>query len=414
MRHITDDERRARLARRHAIAPGAPGRRPRGGDPGDDGAARDRAADRLPLGGRAGRRASRSPTSTGAVRRPHPGQAARDAAHPVRLPARPAAGGLGERGGAGRRPGAPQDRQGRGRPPAWPTTARLAREARAAPCSTALGRSATGCRPRSSAAAVPELGGTVSVSPGTKWGGEVPIAPRVLDLARAPRARSSAAATPATGGSPGRRGRRWTAGWARRPRRWPRGEGYAELVRRWLRTFGPGTETDIVWWLGATKTRGPPGAGRPRRGRGLPRRWRHRLGAARRPRGRGRPVEPWAALLPVLDPTLMGWKQRDFYLDPDHTPYLFDTNGNGGTTAWWDGRVVGCWVQDDDRRGAGGAARGPGRGRRGGARRRGRAAHRLAGRRAGHQRLRLPPDEVRASTPLLTRVQRGSDQSRRG
>ena len=21
--------------------------------------------------------------------------------------------------------------------------------------------------------------------------------------------------------------------------------------------------------------------------------------------------------------------------------------GNGGTTAWWDGRVVGCWVQDD-------------------------------------------------------------------
>ena len=31
-------------------------------------------------------------------------------------------------------------------------------------------------------------------------------------------------------------------------------EGYAELVRRWLATFGPGTETDIVWWLGSTKT----------------------------------------------------------------------------------------------------------------------------------------------------------------
>ncbi|MCX6400159.1 MAG: winged helix DNA-binding domain-containing protein [Propionibacteriales bacterium] len=34
----------------------------------------------------------------------------------------------------------------------------------------------------------------------------------------------------------------------------PEADGYAELVRRWLATFGPGTENDIVWWLGATKT----------------------------------------------------------------------------------------------------------------------------------------------------------------
>ena len=27
---------------------------------------------------------------------------------------------------------------------------------------------------------------------------------------------------------------------------------------------------------------------------------------------------PWAALLPVLDPTMMGWKERDFYLGPEH------------------------------------------------------------------------------------------------
>jgi hypothetical protein len=58
-------------------------------------------------------------------------------------------------------------------------------------------------------------------------------------------------------------------------------------------------------------------------------------------------VEPGAALLPVLDPTVMGWKDRGFFLGP-HGPQLFDTNGNAGTTAWWDGRVVGCWVQDDD------------------------------------------------------------------
>jgi hypothetical protein len=42
----------------------------------------------------------------------------------------------------------------------------------------------------------------------------------------------------------------------------------------------------------------------------------------------------------------MGWKERGFFLGP-HGGSLFDTNGNAGTTAWWDGRVVGCWVQDD-------------------------------------------------------------------
>jgi hypothetical protein len=52
-------------------------------------------------------------------------------------------------------------------------------------------------------------------------------------------------------------------------------------------------------------------------------------------------------LLPVLDPTVMGWKSREFFLGP-HGPQLFDRNGNAGTTAWWDGRVVGAWLQDED------------------------------------------------------------------
>jgi len=155
----------------------------------------------------------------------------------------------------------------------------------------------------------------------------------------------------------GRNGGRWrvsrpawtaTADWLGAPAA-PAGEreGYAELVRRWLATFGPGTETDVVWWLGATKT--------------AARRALADVGAVEvalddgatgwvlpgDDRGTAE-VEPWAALLPTLDPTVMGWKQRSFYLDPDDVPFLFDTNGNAGTTAWWDGRVVGCWVQDPD------------------------------------------------------------------
>src|SRR5262249_45122363 len=123
-------------------------------------------------------------------------------------------------------------------------------------------------------------------------------------------------------------------------------EGYAELVGRWLRSFGPGTEDDLVWWLGATKAavRGALAALAAEQvsldgggtGWGLP-----------DDVDEVAPVEPSAALLPVLDPTVMGWKERGFYLG-EHGPQLFDRNGNAGTTAWWDGRVVGCWVQDDD------------------------------------------------------------------
>ena len=95
-------------------------------------------------------------------------------------------------------------------------------------------------------------------------------------------------------------------------------EGYAELVGRWLRSFGPGTEDDLVWWLGATK--------------GAVRAALAALGAVEVSLDGGgtgwvlpddvdpeERVEPWAALLPVLDPTVMGWKERDFYLGA-HAP----------------------------------------------------------------------------------------------
>jgi hypothetical protein len=59
------------------------------------------------------------------------------------------------------------------------------------------------------------------------------------------------------------------------------------------------------------------------------------------------PVGEWVALLPSLDPTTMGWKERDWYL-PDTAQEAFDTNGNAGPTIWVDGRVVGAWAQADD------------------------------------------------------------------
>jgi hypothetical protein len=54
-----------------------------------------------------------------------------------------------------------------------------------------------------------------------------------------------------------------------------------------------------------------------------------------------------AALLPALDPTPMGWKERDWYLPADTRP-LFDRNGNIGPTIWWGGEVIGGWAVRTD------------------------------------------------------------------
>jgi hypothetical protein len=122
-------------------------------------------------------------------------------------------------------------------------------------------------------------------------------------------------------------------------------EGVARLLEAWLRAFGPGTEADLKWWLGSTVTSarraladlgaldvdldGQPAYVLPDDVEAV------------------EPVEPWAALLPTLDPTTMGWKERDWYLGP-HGSVLFDSSGNAGPTVWWDGRVVGGWSQRRD------------------------------------------------------------------
>jgi hypothetical protein len=59
--------------------------------------------------------------------------------------------------------------------------------------------------------------------------------------------------------------------------------------------------------------------------------------------------DPWVAFLPSLDPTTMGWKERDWYLGP-HASRLFDRSGNAGQTIWVEGRIVGGWGQTKDAR----------------------------------------------------------------
>ncbi len=124
-------------------------------------------------------------------------------------------------------------------------------------------------------------------------------------------------------------------------------EGYAELVRRWLWAFGPGTEADIVWWLGATKTSvrralADVGAIPVQLDNGAPA-WLQPDDVEE-----VRPGPPWAALLPALDSTTMGWHDRGFYVDEITSGMVYDSANNGKPTAWWDGHIVGSWVQEED------------------------------------------------------------------
>jgi len=124
----------------------------------------------------------------------------------------------------------------------------------------------------------------------------------------------------------------------------------AELVRRYLRAFGPATLVDVRWWTGWSMTRarealravGAVPVALEGEGKGwlLP----EDLAEVERPSG-----DPVVTLLPGLDPTPMGWKERSWYLGP-HEKALFDTNGNVGPTVWVDGRIVGGWAQRSDGR----------------------------------------------------------------
>ncbi|WP_370961426.1 winged helix DNA-binding domain-containing protein [Amycolatopsis sp. cg9] len=125
-------------------------------------------------------------------------------------------------------------------------------------------------------------------------------------------------------------------------RAWEPAAARAELARRWLRAYGPAPVSDLRWWTGWTAGQakqalaavspvevdldGVPGIALPADLEPVP------------------PPPPWVAFLPALDPTPMGWQERDWFLGP-HRTALFDRSGNVGPTIWSSGRVVGGWAQ---------------------------------------------------------------------
>jgi hypothetical protein len=185
------------------------------------------------------------------------------------------------------------------------------------------------------------ISGSIEYAPDKPWGGTIPIAPRVLTTLSAGGSvlRASHSGNWYTSRPIWARTAHWLGSEPELP---AEREARAELVRRWLYAFGPATEGDVRWWLGSTliavrtalsdigavevDLHGASGVALPD------------------DLDQTAAVEPYAVLLPVLDPTTMGWASREWYLG-SHREQLFDNAGNAGPTVWWDGRIVGGWNQ---------------------------------------------------------------------
>ena len=153
--------------------PRSPGHRPGRGHPGDDRPARDGGPVGLPPVGPVDE--PRSPTSTGALRRPQPGRSSRDAPHAVRLPAATCCRRRGERLRSGRRPPGPA---GLG----TSSRAGLAEDGlrSMSPERRPYGGSpicAPSCPAQQLREQAPEPNGPPEMSPGKSYGATVPIAP---------------------------------------------------------------------------------------------------------------------------------------------------------------------------------------------------------------------------------------------
>lgn len=120
-------------------------------------------------------------------------------------------------------------------------------------------------------------------------------------------------------------------------------EARARILTSYLRSHGPATMTDLRWWTGWTvsdlraavsildveKVQLESGE------TGLV-----LSGDTEFESGDDRGV----AFLPSLDPTPMGWKERDWYLGA-HAESIFDRNGNAGPTIWSQAGIIGGWAQ---------------------------------------------------------------------
>lgn len=193
--------------------------------------------------------------------------------------------------------------------------------------------------------AFPELTVPLTLGAGTKHAGQAAAHTRVLLLAgfEADLVRTA----PVNGWATAEYAWTETDDWLGRPLTGaPLRESAALILSAWLQRYGPATEVDIKWWTGWTVTQMKTALAD--------------IEAEAVDVGDGQSgwiaagdidvpdLDTSVALLPGLDVTTMGWKERDWYLSEEAANRTFDRSSNAGPTIWRNGEVVGGWAHRND------------------------------------------------------------------
>ena len=124
-------------------------------------------------------------------------------------------------------------------------------------------------------------------------------------------------------------------------------EAINNLISNYIDSYGPVTEDDIAWWAGLTKTS-------TRNALKFDENSINRFSISdseyivpnadlEKVEQLKSPKSPIITLLANLDPYLMGYKNRERYIDPDIYEFVFDRSGNATTTILLNGEVIGIW-----------------------------------------------------------------------
>jgi len=121
------------------------------------------------------------------------------------------------------------------------------------------------------------------------------------------------------------------------------------LVEKYLKSYGPSTEADIAWWCGIGKRKVRAELEKIESEiekitiAGLDHEYLI-LKSDMEKLGKITPLkENLVILLPMLDPYIMGYKDRERYIDNEHYYYAFDRSGNVTTSILLDGKIIGVW-----------------------------------------------------------------------
>jgi hypothetical protein len=124
-------------------------------------------------------------------------------------------------------------------------------------------------------------------------------------------------------------------------------ESRKRLVEQYLSSFGPVTATDISWWAGFPKTEvkrivssldsmdyvNISGLGE----------YIVYSNDKNLLENEKENTKPEINLLPNLDPYIMGYKERDRYLEKGYYNYIFDRSGNATSIIINNGKIIGVW-----------------------------------------------------------------------